>query len=243
MPQKVLIRFLLVTNRIGRISEWSPKSRAMSLRMNLAFASWRRQRRLTKASRRHSSRLLGVSFPTFFKLSTHIDSGILRLVSLILKPMLRVRWLVFRPTALSVLTSPSAKHHQVVARRNETLSRIPSGCIHLIWHALMIKWPVCSVLWPLSLHLRRFWCVTLTKSPGLYCSVTIHLCLCPTIRGSQGLCESWCLLTSTLTLSLDHLLMRIGRWLGILKLPVNAAWSWLCMFGGEPVLWVICCED
>ena len=157
MPQKVLTKFLLATNRIGQISEQSPKSRAMSSRMNLAFASWRRQRRLMKVSRRHSSRSLGASFQTFSELSIYTDLGILRLVSLILKSILRARRLVLRLTVLFVLISPPTKQHQAVANGNETPSRIPSRQYILYSPRFGID-SVHSVLLIVT------------------CSVTIHLC-------------------------------------------------------------------
>jgi len=118
--------------------------------------------------------------PDSFELLIHTDLGILRLVSLILKPMPRVRRLVFQLTVPFVLTSPPTKQCQAVAHRNE----IPSCLVSTpIWHTLItIRRPVCCTPWPLGV---------------LYCSVKMHLCL--TFRGPQGLCKSWCLLTRTLT--------------------------------------------
>lgn len=69
----------------------------------------------------------------WFCLSIHTDSffffflGISRPVSLILKPILRARRLVVRPTVPFALTNPPTKHQAVAHRIDEKPSCIPSG--------------------------------------------------------------------------------------------------------------------
>jgi len=150
MPQKVSIKFWSVTNRIGRISERSPKSRVMSWRMNLAFASWKHRQRITRVSKMLFSHSLGASRSLLFYLSIHTDLGISRPVSLILKLILRARRLVVWLTVPFALNSPPTKQHQAVAHRIETPSCIPNG--HYVLYTSRLgthnNKMDCSALWP-----------------------------------------------------------------------------------------------